>query len=220
MPAGVTVNVTGGTGTSVSDKKASGTINSTNAAHTVTVDNSYPASGNLKITKQVVGTRPATVTEPFTINYTLTAPNSGTFSGYTITRKIGDSAEAPFVPESGHEYSSTISDGQSIVIKVMPDGTTYTITEPHDVPSGVSWTTSLDSTPITDKIFNASTGASETITNTFPYTGTLTLSKELSGNGNAGSSTVDPDTPFTFKVTLKEPSGISFLGNYITSDID
>ena len=220
LPAGVTVNVTGGTGTSVSDKKASGTINSTNAAHTVTVDNSYPASGNLTITKQVVGTPPTSVGNSFEIHYTLNAPGSGTFSSYSITRKVGNGTEDSFEPQSGQEYSSTISDGQSIVIKGLPNDTTYTITEPHTVPSGVSWTTSLDSTLISDKTFNASTGASETITNTFPYTGTLTLSKELSGNDNAGSSDVDLDTPFTFKVTLKEPSGISFLNNYITSDID
>ena len=49
-------------------------------------------------------------------------------------------------------------------------------------------------------------------------TGSLTLSKALT-DAEYANNPVGNDTEFTFNVTLKEPVGVTFIGNYLTTEI-
>ena len=154
--------------------------------------------GSLKITKEVEGNgedAPNALTE-FEVTVTLTAPTGVELVG---TWKQGEA--------SGKVASSntfTLTDGESVELTGLPEGTSYTITEADYAANGYDSDIEPEKGEITD-------GASSvTVTNTLNV-GDLSVLKTVTGSG------AETESSFTFTLALENAAGVKVDNTYATS---
>jgi hypothetical protein len=170
------------------------TTTSTGATGSIVADATQTASftnmrtvGNLTISKTVAGNA-GDNSKQFDFRLTL---NGAADISYAY---IGNG-----VPDGTIKSGDTVSlaHGQSITITGLPAGTTYTVTE-SDYSDGGYTTTSTGATGsiVTDTTQAASFTNTRNVSNPSPGTGTLTISKTVTGEG------ADLTKKFTFTVTF------------------
>ena len=100
----------------------------------------------------------------------------------------------------------TLKGGQTLRIVGLLKGTTYTVTEDDECFSD-GYTTQPDTYTLGDTIGDAETGYTAEFINT-RNEGSLTIRKELSGNGG------DPERQFAFALHLSHKDGVNISGTY------
>ena len=84
-------------------------------------ENTAHANDSLKVSKTVAGTAANTADE-----FTYTLNIQGAQGSYDVTKSDGSTVAKV---EAGKDYTFTLKHGQSIEVKNLPDGATYTVTE-------------------------------------------------------------------------------------------
>ena len=168
---------------------------------TVTVTNHYDQpTGSLTITKTVEGVASASGQE---FTFTVTAPSDKTVAGtsFTVT-----GATAGTITFSGRTATVTVKMDadltKTVTIEGLPTGE-YTVVE--DAASSANYNTTYSNNANTTGVNVTESGAEVTVTNTHK-TGTLTISKTVTGSGPA----VPTNGTFTFTITA--PDGLIAAG--------
>ena len=212
------------------------------------ITNTYPYTGELKLQKRLAGgTRPAGVPD-YADTYTdgnyvfvVTLTNSSVdLEQYTFTAKNGNNAAVTVsksTSNNGHNCTLTmeIAAGSTsdltkdITISGIPRGTTYSVEELSASQAGTVPTTGVDvnyNNEATHQI--ADTQKTVTVTNTYPETNSLTLSKALvpgtptdKNDQGTTSAPLNPDKEFTFEVDIKRASGATHvdLKKYLPKEV-
>ncbi len=174
-----------------------GTITSTEGAYQASFTNDRKV-GDLTVTKAVAGNgedAPNALTE-FEVTVTLTAPTGVELVG---TWKQGET--------SGNVAASntfTLTDGESVELTGLPEGTSYTITEADYAANGYDSDIEPEKGEITD-------GASSvTVTNRLNV-GDLSVLKTVTGSG------AETESSFTFTLALENAAGVKVDNTYATS---
>ena len=160
------------------------------------------AEGQLSVTKTVVSNVEGDEDKTFTFTVELSNDDvdvNGTYKT-TITEDDETTPGADLTVKDG-KGSFTLTDGQTITIGGIPNGTGYTVTEKDAKQDGFTTTSEDSSGSITTG--NTATAG---FTNTHEVGG-LTVKKAIDGNGK------DADKVFTFTVTL-EHATLPLNNNY------
>ena len=179
------------------DNGLTGTITSTEAAYQASFTNDRKV-GDLTVTKEVAGNGEdaPNALDAFEITVTLTAPTGVELVG---TWKQGEA--------SGNVAASntfTLTDGESVELTGLPEGTSYTITEADYAANGYDSDIEPEKGEITD-------GASSvTVTNRLNV-GDLSVLKTVTGSG------AETEREFSFTLTLTNEAGVTVDNTYKTS---
>lgn len=159
--------------------------------------------GNLELGKSVTGT--ADDSKDFTFEITLTkanAPVTGTY--HTVyTTKTGESPDTVSFGTDGKQ-TVTLKAGGTLLIKDLPHGTTYTVTE-NTPPTGYTKVS-----PETNPTGTITAGETSTVSfvNTYAATGTLSFkAKKAFTNGKIG------EKQFQVKLSQVDAAGNVLTGN-------
>ena len=155
--------------------------------------------GSLKITKEVEGNgedAPNALTE-FDITVTLTAP--------TGVELVGEWKQGEKSGKVASSNTFTLTDGESVELTGLPEGTTYAVTEASYAANGYEAVIEPADGDITD-------GASSvTVTNTMNV-GDLSIAKTVTGSG------AETEREFEFTLTLTNNAGVTVDNTYKTSE--
>ena len=201
-------------------------------------------TGTLKITKEIDPAETENTTKTnavFTFKLTLTnvfgvANNNVGRTDYddiTVTKTgVSSYSMSPSTDTTENSGTFTLKAGQTLTIDNIPVDTHYKIEEiGQSVSSGDpvyyvfnkakkynTSTTNFEDNNTLEGDISETARSSEWKVYNKRNTGSLTLSKALT-DAEYASSTVGNGTEFTFNVTLKEPVGVTFIGNYLTTEI-
>ena len=189
-----TVTSTGGT---VTDKVASGKIESTNQNDTVNITNTYTPNGGeivpggtgaLSISKEI-GEGIAATTE-----FDFTVAVSGASGNYSATL---NGADTTVTFENGSAAVKKLKGGDTLVIKGLPAGASYTVTEQNADKYNVTYDPAAPDKIVKDETVTCH--VTNELKNSKPDTGSLTIRKTV-GEG------IDTSLDFQFSITLTYPN--------------
>ena len=155
--------------------------------------------GSLTITKEVEGNgedAPNALTE-FEITVTLTAP--------TGVELVGEWKQGEKSGKVASSNTFTLTDGESVELTGLPEGTGYTITEADYAANGYESDIAPEEGEITDGALNA------TVTNMMNV-GDLSIAKTVTGSG------AETEREFEFTLTLTNNAGVTVDNTYETSE--
>lgn len=189
--------VSASTGGIVTDKVASGKIESTNQNDTVNITNTYTPNGGeivpggtgaLSISKEI-GEGIAATTE-----FDFTVAVSGASGNYSATL---NGADTTVTFENGSAAVKKLKGGDTLVIKGLPAGASYTVTEQNADKYNVTYDPAAPDKIVKDETVTCH--VTNELKNSKPDTGSLTIRKTV-GEG------IDTSLDFQFSITLTYPN--------------